>query len=277
MNVRPGRTILGGGGGGLSGPIPRDLIVIAAILLVTVTLSSFPSTRLIPDLLTITPAAWQSGFVWQVATYPYVEAHGPSLGFVINIILLFLWGRDVYWGLGRRHFWRLLVFSSVGAGLLAVLADAAGTLAGWVSAQRFLMMQGWTLLAILLSAWARANRGATILFMFILPIEAGWLVALEILLAFLGFLITKDLPGFVGVCAAIGISWSFIARRGKVGLGKKDLREYRLRLERWWIQRKLQRMKKKRGFRVVPGDGGGGAGSNGPGRGGDVRKGPWVN
>lgn len=270
MNVRPGRTILGGGGGGLSGPIPRDLIVIAAVLLVTVTLSSFPSTRLIPQLLTITPAAWQSGFVWQVATYPYVEARGPSLGFVINLILLFLWGRDVYWGLGRRHFWRLLVIASVGAGLLAVLADAAGTLAGWVPLQRFVLMQSWTLLAILLAAWARAHRGATILFMFILPIEAGWLIALEILLAFLGFLMTKDLPGFVGVCAAIGISWSYIARGGKIGPRKGGLREMRLRMERWWIQRKLDRMKKKRGFRVVSGGGGSGGG-------GDVRKGPWVN
>jgi hypothetical protein len=264
VNTRPGRTILGGGGGGLSGPIPRDLLAIAGVLLVTVTLSAFPSTRFLPWLVTITPDVWQRGFLWQLATYPYVEAWGPSLGFVINLILLFLWGRDVYWGLGRRHFWRLLLVASVGAGILAALVDLAGHAAGWDPPQPFYLMQSWTLLSILLAAWARAHRGATILFMFILPIEAGWLIALEILLAFIGFLTTKDLPGFVGICAAIGISWYYIARSGKIGLGKRELREYRLRLERWWIQRKLDRAKKKRGFRVIPG-------------GGDVRKGPWVN
>lgn len=264
MNVRPGRSILGGGGGGLSGPIPRDLLLIGASLLVTVTLSSFEGTRPITQLLTITPAVWQRGFLWQLVTYPFVEASGPSLFFVINLVLLFLWGRDVFWGLGRKHFWRLLLFATVGAGLLATLTDVLASLAGWVPPTRFLLLQSWTLLSILLAAWARAHRGATILFMFILPIEAGWLIALEILLAFLGFLTTRDLPGFVGICAAIGISWYYIARSGKIGLGKRDLREYRLRMERWFIQRKLDRAKRKRGFRVIPG-------------GGETRKGPWVN
>jgi hypothetical protein len=236
------------------------------------TLSSplFEGTRLslVPQLLTITQAVWRRGFVWQLATYPFVHPAGPSLWFVVNLILLFLWGRDVYWGLGRRHFWRLLLFAGIGAGLLATAADVLGSLAGWQPRTPFLLMQGWTLLSILLAAWARAHRGATILFMFILPIEAGWLIALELLLAFLGFLGTRDLPGFVGICAAIGISWSYIARSGRLGLGKRDLREVRLRLERWWIQRKLDRAKKKRGFRVIPGE---------RGKGGDTRKGPWVN
>jgi hypothetical protein len=39
------------------------------------------------------------------------------------------------------------------------------------------------------------------------------------------------------------------------------LRDSRLRLQRWWIQRKMDRMRKKSGLRVVPGDG--------------VKKGPW--
>jgi len=42
----------------------------------------------------------------------------------------------------------------------------------------------------------------------------------------------------------------------------------RLRLERWWIQKKLDRARKKRGFRVIPG-----GGKRDP----NVRKGPWVN
>jgi len=255
------------GGGGLSGPFPRDLLLIAGVMLLTVTLSAFASTRFIPLLLTITPLVWERGFLWQLVTYPFVDTGGPSLWFVLTLVMLFLWGRDVFWGLGRRHFWRMLLFAGIGAGIVATLVDMATTLSGWVPPSRFVMMHGWTILAVLLAAWARAHRGATILFMFILPIEAGYYVILELLLAFLGFLGTRDVAGFVGICTAIGLGWLYVDRSGRIGLGKKDLREYRLRLERWWIQKKLNRAKKKRGFRVIPGEK--------DVRG--VRKGPWVN
>ena len=130
------------------------------------------------------------------------------------------------------------------------------------------MMQGWILMAIIISAWARAHRGATVLLMFILPIEAGYYVALELLGAFLGLLVTRDVPGFVGICTCIGLGWFYVDRSGRIGLGKKDLREYRLRMERWWIQRKLKQAKKKRGFRVISGEG-----ERPGGRGG---RDPWV-
>jgi len=237
------------------------------MMLLTVTLSAFASTRFIPLLLTITPLVWQRGFLWQLVTYPFVETGGPSLWFVLTLVMLFLWGRDVFWGLGRRHFWRMLLFAGIGAGIVATLVDLATTLSGWSPPNRFVMMQGWTILAILLAAWARAHRGATILFMFILPIEAGYYVILELLLAFLGFLGTRDVAGFVGICTSIGLGWLYVDRSGRIGLGRKDLREYRLRLERWWIQQKLNRARKKRGFRVIPGEK--------DVRG--VRKGPWVN
>lgn len=272
MHVRPtSRPTFGGGG--LGGSIPRDLLFIAGALLVTVTLSSFRTTAWIPQLLTITPDVWQRGFIWQLATYLFVESNGPSFWFLINLILLFLWGRDVFQGLGRRHFWRLLLFASIGAGVLAALVDMGMTLSGLRSTPYpFALMRNWALLAVLLAAWARAHRGATVLFMFILPIEAGWFVGLELLMAFLGLLTTRDVAGFVGVCTAIGIAWYYIGRGGRIGLGKRDMREYRLRLERWWIQQKLNRAKKKRGFRVIPGEKDPRSGRSGQGGSRD----PWV-
>jgi hypothetical protein len=252
------------GGGGLSGPIPRDLLFIAGAMLLSVTLGAFASTRIIPLLLTITPLVWQRGFLWQLVTYPFVNTTGPSFWFIINLILLFLWGRDVLSGLGRRHFWRMLLFAGIGGGILATLTDLTLSLSGWTAPNPFVMMQGWTLMAILLAAWARAHRGATVLFMFILPIEAGYYVGLELLGAFLGLLVTRDVSGFVGICTCIGLGWFYVDRSGRIGLRRKDFREYRLRLERWWIQQKLNRAKKKRGFRVIPGEK-------------NVRKGPWVN
>jgi hypothetical protein len=125
-------------------------------------------------------------------------------------------------------------------------------------------MQGQrVLIAIFVAAFATANRRATILFMFVIPIEARWFLGLEILFAFIGFLQTRDLAGFLGICTAVGVAYLYI-RSG--GGRRTSLREMRLRMEKWWIQRKMERMRKKRGFRVIPGD-----------RSGSIKKGPWVN
>ena len=113
------------------------------------------------------------------------------------------------------------------------------------------------------AAFVTAYRGATI-YMIIFPIEARWFLLLEILIIFIGFLQTKDLPGLLGMYTAVGIGVWYVRSGG----GKRiTLRELRLRLERRWIQWKLDRGKRKRGFRVIPGEG-----ERSP----DVRKGPWV-
>jgi hypothetical protein len=255
------------GGFGLGGPAPRDLLVILAVLFFTFTLRFFESTAIVPALLQLTPLAWQRGFVWQLATYPFVGFGSPGIWFLLELLILYMFGRDVYFGLYRRHFWRLILGCSIAAALVAVTAHLLLSLAGAPVAAPFLIMQGQRMLmAIFIAAFATAHGDATIYLFFVLPIRARWFLGLEILFAFMAFLGTRDFPGFLGICAGVGLAYAYVRSSGSLGRGKGSLREMRLRLERWWIQRKLDRERRKRGLRVIPGD-----------RDRNVRKGPWVN
>ncbi len=270
-NVVPG-GFNPGGLGGFSGPVPRDVVALLGVVFATFTLQFFASTALLPALLRLTPLVWQRGFVWQLATYPFIGFGGPSLWFLLELLILFWFGRDVYSGLRRRHFWRLILWSAVGAALVAVAVHALTVLGGGGSGPAdFQLMQGQRmLLAIFVAAFATANGDATILLFFILPIRARWFLGLEVLFAFMGFLATRDLAGFLGITAAVGLTYLYIRSSGSMRGGKKTFREMRLRLERWWIQKKLERNRRKRGLRVIPGEG-----QRGP-RDPNVKPGPWV-
>ena len=251
-----------GGFGGLTGPIPRDLLILFSVLFATFALQYFVNEFYIL-LFRLTPAVWMRGFVWQVVTYPFM-GYGGGIFFLISLIFLYLFARDVFFGLGRRHFWRLIFVAAIGSALVALLVDLLLRLGGWGAAEPFVLMQGQSLLwALFVAAFVTAYRGATI-YLIIFPIEARWFLLLEILIIFIGFLQTKDLPGLLGMYTAVGIGVGYVRSGGGKWIG---LRELRLRLERRWIQWKLDRGKRKRGFRVIPGEG-----ERSP----DVRKGPWV-
>lgn len=252
---------------GFGGPAPRDLLVLLGVLFATFTLRFFEPTRIIPALFELTPLAWQTGFVWQLATYPFIGYGSPGIWFLLELLILYMFGRDVYNGLLRRHFWRLLLWSGIGAAVIAVAVHVLMTFSGAAPAAPFALMQGQRmLLAIFIAAFATAHGDATIYLFFVLPIRARWFLGLEILFAFMAFLATKDLPGFLGICAAVGLTYGYVRSSGSFRGGKRTFREMRLRLEKWWIQRKLERARRKRGFKVIPGE-----------KGQNVRKGPWVN
>jgi len=254
-----------GGFGGLTGPIPRDLLILFSVLFATFALQYFVDEFYIL-LFRLTPAVWMRGFVWQVVTYPFMGS-GGGIFFLISLIFLYLFARDVFLGLGRRHFWRLVFAAAIGSALVALLVDALLRLMGRPNDNAFVLMQGQSLLwALFVAAFVTAYRGATI-YMIIFPIEARWFLLLEILIIFIGFLQTKDLPGLLGMYAAVAIGVGYVRSGGGKWIG---LRELRLRMERRWIQWKLDRNKRKRGFRVIPGDGERGRGNGSP------RKGPWV-
>ncbi|MBV8200207.1 MAG: hypothetical protein JOZ15_06250 [Acidobacteria bacterium] len=257
-----GRRFVLSGPGGSFGMPPRDLLIILVTLFVTFVLKSFESTRLVPELLRLTPLAWRAGFAWQLLTYPFI-GYGGGVWFLIALFILYMFGRDVYAGLGRKHFWRLLVLVSVAAGGVALLVEALQELAGGLLLPgAFPLVQGQNmLLAIMIAAFATANRRAQILLFFVLPIEARFFLGIEIAFAFFGFLDTHDLGGFFGICAAVGLTYLYV-RDGGLGRG---LRQTRLRVERWWLQRKLERVKRRRGMRVIKGKPGG------------DRSDPWLN
>lgn len=254
------------GFGGSGGPPPRDLIVLLAVLLLTYSLRAFTVTSLLPRLLELSRNVWRGGFLWQLGTYVFVAAPTGGLFFLIGLLILFWFGRDVYRYLGRKGFWRLLAWAGFGASISAAIVQLLlDTL--WPGAAvpvPFQLMQGQhILMTILIAAFATVYANATILLFFVLPIQARWFIWLEILFAFMGFLNTKDFAGFIGVCVAVGITWSLLTGRGP----RQLMREGRLRIERKLIERKLKRRKDRRGFRVLPG-------GDDDGR---VHRGPWVN
>ena len=266
-NPTPGRMDFG-----LSGTPPVDLLVLLGVLIVTFVLRFFASTQLIPRVLELTPLVWMRGWVWQLATYPFIGYGSPGIGFLIELLNLYMFGKDVFFGLYRRHFWQLILFASVGAAVVAAGLHAVLALTGGMAGPgAFSILQGQRmLLAIFIAAFATAHRDATVYLFFFLQIPARWLFVVEGLFALMAFLATHGRPAatprFVGILAAMGFTYLYVRSSGSVRGGRRTFREIRLRFERWWISRKLDRARRKRGFTVIQGD-----------KGPNVRKGPWVN
>lgn len=271
------RVQLGGFGSGR--PVPTDIWVLLGVVFVTFSLQFFETFATLIALLRLTPLVWQFGFVWQLGTYPFIGYGPPSIWILLELLILFWFSRDVFYRLGRKSFWKLLAWSVIGAGLAAVAVELIVRLAGGgAHPQAFLILQGQRMLiAVTIAAFAVLYRQATILLFFVLPVQARWFLWLEILFAFIAFLGTKDFAGFVGVCTAVGITYSLLTRGGLLRNLRRGGRETWKRLHMAWIRWRLDRMRRQRDFRVIEGEGkrrrGNGAED---GEGDGVSRGPWV-
>ncbi len=261
-------------GGGFAGgpPAPRPLLYLLGFIFVTFTLQFFATTKPWLALLRLTPAVWEAGFVWQLLTYGFVGFGQPDFWILLQLLMLFFFGRDVYGELGRIRFWKLLAYGALTASVVAVLVELLAGSAGWFPERLpFMLIQGQQiLLVILVAAFAVLRRNAVILLMFVLPVKARWFLPLEILLGFLGFLWSKDLAGFLGLSAAVGITWWLLQPTSL----RRLLREARLRLEQRWLKLRMAGLRRRRGFKSLDG---GKAGSGTDRGNGKLHKGPWVN
>ncbi len=229
-------------------PAP-DVIALLVVLFTTWVLQFFAATAIVPALLRLTPAVWRAGFLWQPVTYPFVGS-GPASPWILLELLIVLWfGQDVRARLGRRGFWMLLATGAVVAAAVAVLAQLALGLAGSGEAPfPFQLMQGQRMvLAILVAAFATLYGDATVLLFFVVPLPARWLVWIEVALAFVGFLAVKDLAGFAGICAAVAATVLTVPG----STARLHLRRRYLSWRARRIERRLARLAKRRGLRVV--------------------------
>jgi len=242
------------------------------VVLFTFSLRFFASTSLIPELLSLSPAVYRLGFLWQLVTYPFVGMGAPGIWFLLELLILFWFGRSVYSALGQKRFWKLLVGVAFIAGLVAVMTNMAGVFllgSAAIPGQAFVLMQGQRMLTvILIAAFAVLFRNATILLFFVLPVQAKWFLWIELLFAFMGFLGTRDLAGFLGLCTAVGATYVLLVP----GSLQQLLRTWQLKAAHRRHEGELRRMREKRGFRIVKDDDGpANDTTNGP------TKGPWVN
>lgn len=253
-----------GFGGGNAGPPPRDILVLLGVLFVTYSMQFFELTAGFVQLFRLTRDVWLAGQVWRLVTFPFVAELSSPLWFLLSLLIIFWFGRDVYRYLGRRQFWQLMAW---GLGIAAVVAVGAQILmdaTGFGGPLAFVLLRGQGIvLTVLIAAFATVYGNATILLFFVLPLKARWFLGLEILFAFMGFLTTKDFAGFLGICAAVGLTYQILSGGGL----RRALRELWLRLERRILEARLRRMRNRRGLRIVkppPPDDDGGSG------------GPWV-
>ncbi len=240
--------------GGLAppGPPPRDVLALVAVVFVTFSMQFFEATSLLVAALRLTPLVY-SGWLWQAATYPFIGFGGPSLWILLELVILFWFARDTFWALGRRRFWSTLVTATVAA---AVVACLVGLAAGGPAA--FVLMQGQRmLLAVLVAAFATLFGDATILLLFVIPIRARWFLWIEVLFAFVGYLGSRDLAGFLGLVTAVATTYLMLSPGGP----GRELHRWRKRAEQRLLEERLKRMRRKRDFRVL--DGGGEGGGNG--------------
>ncbi|MEM1205503.1 MAG: hypothetical protein AAGN66_19895 [Acidobacteriota bacterium] len=256
------RVTIGGG------PPPPDVLALMGVLFFFFTLDAFASFSPLLEVLRLSRDLWQKGFLWQLVTYP-VAVRFSGVFFLLTLYVLYWSGTQTFARLGRKFFWRTLAYGTVGGAVVAVLVQLLLDLVGVgpTLGTPFQIMQGeYMIIAVLIAAFALLHRDAQILLFFVLPVKAQAFVWLELAVAFIAFLSTKDFAGFVGVATGIGITWMYITGKDP----RRVLRELRLRGERKVLEAKLKRMRKQRGMRIVKDDEGGPSGSD------DVHRGPWV-
>ncbi|MCD4749185.1 MAG: hypothetical protein K8R59_07415 [Thermoanaerobaculales bacterium] len=242
---------MGGGFGFSSAPTPPDVVALVAAVFLTFVFQFFQITALLVAALRLGPGLYR-GALWQVVTYAFMGFGPASLWFLLSLLILFWFGRDVFSHLGRRRFWRLLLTITTAAGVIAGMVRGLGLITGQASPNAFFLMQGqYMLLTIMVAAFATLYGRATILLFFVLPVQARWFLPLEIVFAFMGYLNTKDFAGFIGLCAAVGLTWALLNPGGP----RRSLKDSWLRLRRLIIEQRLARMRRKRKFDVIDGDG----------------------
>ena len=96
------------------------------------------------------------GFIWQLATYPCVATPSSGVWFLLELLIVFWFGRTVYNMLGQRRFWKVLLTAAVGAAVVAVVVEwVAITVSPSFNHYPFIAMLGQRMvLTILIAAFA---------------------------------------------------------------------------------------------------------------------------
>ena len=244
---------------GFDGPFPKDVLFLVAIVFVT-----FSMDALVPGwigIFQLSNEVWLSLALWKVVTYPFMTSFGSAFGLIISMWMIAVFGRQVFNFVGRRAFWRSFFTSTVTAALVALLVRFLMDLGGMMPANPFhkpfgLMDGQFVILAIMVTGFGVLYGHHTVYLMFILPVRASWFIGIEIFFAFLAFLSSRDLAGFLGICAAVTMAYFMFSGVSP----RRFFHEMRMRLHRRWLEAKLRRMNRR---------GGGGDGG--------VVQGPWVN
>lgn len=229
---------------------PVDVVVLLSVLFGTFVLQHFASTAALPAAFRLTPAVWENWQLWRLVSYPFVGFGLPDLWFLLELVILFFFAREVLSRLGRRRFWSVGVGVGALAGVCATLVALALPALAHGFGMPFALMQGQRLLmAVMIAAFGVLAGDAVVYLMFVLPVRAKYFPLIALALAFVAYLASRDLAGFVGIAASIGLTWVAAGRGGTRGA----LRRMSLQGERWVTKRRLHRLQRERNLRVLDG------------------------
>jgi membrane associated rhomboid family serine protease len=145
--------------------------------------------RVVEDYLALSAEGLAHGFVWQLVTFQFL--HGGMLHLLLNLVVIFFFGRAIEDALGARRMLQLYFLSGVVGGFCQVLLGVAlprlfgGGVVG-ASAGAFGLVAAFATLF--------PDRVITLLLFFVIPVSmrARTLLWLSVLLGLLGLLIPGD-------------------------------------------------------------------------------------
>lgn len=209
----------------------RDLVLWnlgAYFLLVLMHVASAQGYAAIFGLLALTPYAFVHGYIWQIATYPFV--HQGILNTAFELLSLWFLGSFLEANHGSRWLKEIFAISVLGAGLAGVVLAEATTYTG------IPIIGCWGAVFGMLIAFGVLYADMEFM-MFPLPmmIKAKYLVAVYMLIAFAMLFSSERIFAFSQLGGALfGYLYiKFAPRRGLAGAGRAQYFDWRNQYYRW--------------------------------------------
>ena len=150
-------------GGNLWPPVLKYTIIVTVICyLIQIVLQRDGAASAVAEALVLEPSSMWKGQVWRLVTYTLL--HGNPWHLVINMFILWMFGREVEQALGAGRFVALYVLSGIAAGVCTSVFDSAPVIGA-----------SGAVLGILMSFGMLFPR-RIVLFMFIIPMPAKVMV-----------------------------------------------------------------------------------------------------
>ncbi len=202
--------------------------------------------------LVLMPAAVIRGAVWQLVTYLFLHSLTSFWHILFNMLTLWMFGAPIEETWGTRRFLQYYFICGIGAGICVVLAN----LAFGDPYQRVIGASG----AIygLLLAYGMLFPNQTVLFSFLFPIKAKYMVMIMGVLAFMASFQGGSTVSNLAHLGGMLFGFAYMKTQFASGIGGS----LNLDLPRRWKEYKLHRARKK--FKVYLKKHGSGDG-------------PWVN
>ncbi|GAC1345015.1 MAG: hypothetical protein NVS2B9_16090 [Myxococcales bacterium] len=235
-----------GRGGSFGGSITRGvkalLIALGVVSIGTSALSAWSSSglgQLLADQLVFRPGDVLRGHLWQLVTYTFFSP--DPVGLLISAVVLWMFAGTIERRWGTRRFLTFF-FSAV---VIAALLTTAVSLV-LPSARSYPYAGTWTAIEAFCAAFALSFPDDQILLMFVLPIQARYLIHISVAMTLLFVVMTGAVVPYLTPMFGLLAGIALMSRAARP-------RQVLLRLRVWWIDRKLK-ARKLRVIRGIPDD-----------------------